>query len=101
MLLASQLLPNTLIGSKNVQVARLVMGCHECIRSSVGESYLKSCWSGLRLAPDAVAKCLPSLLLSLISMFNNRESRPLVDFFEAEKRLNFAPKQPLRAQRKK
>ena len=26
---------------------------------------------------------------------NNRESRPPVDFFEAEKRLNFAPKQPL------
>ena len=32
---------------------------------------------------------------------NNRESRPLVDFFEAKKRLNFASKQPLRAQRKK
>ena len=26
---------------------------------------------------------------------NNRESRPPVDFFKAEKRLNFAPKQPL------
>ena len=35
-LLASQLLPSTLIGSNNVQVARLVMGCHECIRACLG-----------------------------------------------------------------
>ena len=35
MLLASQLLPSTLIGSDNVQVARLVMGCHECILGRV------------------------------------------------------------------
>ena len=36
MLLASQLLPSTLIGSNNVQVARLVMGCHKCIRACLG-----------------------------------------------------------------
>ena len=35
-LLASQLLPSTLIGSNNVQVARLVMGCRECIRACLG-----------------------------------------------------------------
>ena len=35
-LLASQLLPSTLIGSNNVQVERLVMGCHECIRACLG-----------------------------------------------------------------
>ena len=35
-LLASQLLPSTLIGSNNVQVARLVLGCHECIRACLG-----------------------------------------------------------------
>ena len=35
-LLASQLLPSTLIGFNNVQVARLVMGCHECIRACLG-----------------------------------------------------------------
>ena len=36
MLLASQLLPSTLVGSNNVQVARLVMRCHECIRACLG-----------------------------------------------------------------
>ena len=35
-LLASQLLPSTLIGSNNVQVARLVMACHKCICACLG-----------------------------------------------------------------
>ena len=35
-LLASQLLPSTLVGSNNVQVARLVMGCHDSKPSSSG-----------------------------------------------------------------